>query len=203
MYIKSTDIKDFQAEVFCITGVLPGLPRGDAWEHIAARDGEFTERITRRTTVCVIGERAGAKADQAEARGIRLMEWYEFVQLLQRVPLVDTAAHLRPLGSSSRLHCGGYHATGHPMAGQHLPTPSDGSTSAGDIVTPTTDTPPTDTDDEEEPTRRGVDWAAVGSVCMAVLSGLCVVLQVLAGVSLAVVLFLIGCPTCDVPKFGR
>lgn len=95
--IKATDIKDFQAEVFCITGKVDGWSRGELWGQITARDGEYTERITRETTVCVYGSNAGEKLGKARERGIRLMGQTEFLKLLAATPVVGEWKGMRSI----------------------------------------------------------------------------------------------------------
>ena len=88
--IKATDIKDFQAEVFCITGSIPHWSRSDLFTQIEVRDGEYVDRMTKSVTVLVYGYRTGSKIDKAIQYGTKLMEWREFLTLLAMTPVVDT-----------------------------------------------------------------------------------------------------------------
>ncbi|MBR1377943.1 MAG: BRCT domain-containing protein [Bacteroidaceae bacterium] len=111
MYITKDEVKDFQAEVFCLTGAVPMWSRTDLLAHIEARDGEWTERVTRNTTILVVGQRAGSKLDKAEEYGLRMMKASDFLQLLAVTPVIDPDANLRPLShGSSRKYLGGAHA---------------------------------------------------------------------------------------------
>ena len=112
MDIKATDIKDFQAEVFCITGSIPHWSRGDLFTQIEVRDGEYVDRMTRNVTVLVYGYRTGAKIDKALQYGTKLMEWREFLTLLAMTPIVDTekAKYIQSLSDGTpRKYLGGAH----------------------------------------------------------------------------------------------
>jgi len=112
MDIKATDIKDFQAEVFCITGSIPHWSRGDLFTQIEVRDGEYVDRMTRNVTVLVYGYRTGAKIDKALQYGTKLMEWREFLTLLAMTPIVDTekAKYIGDLSQGTpRKYLGGAH----------------------------------------------------------------------------------------------
>lgn len=110
--IKATDIKDFQAETFCITGSIPHWSRGDLFTQIEVRDGEYVDRMTKSVTVLVYGYRTGSKIDKAMQYGTKLMEWSEFLTLLAMTPIVDTekAKHIQSIyDGTPRKYLGGAH----------------------------------------------------------------------------------------------
>lgn len=105
-------MKDFQAQVFCLTGVIPEFSRTDIFDHIAARDGEYVERMTKGVTILVVGERGEGttKYKKALQYGTETMPYEDFMAWLFCTPVVDSNAHLRDLsqGSSSRHLCGAH-----------------------------------------------------------------------------------------------
>ena len=102
-------MKEFQSQVFCLTGAVPGFSRGDLWEHIAARDGEFSEHMNKSVTILVVGERGQgtSKYEKALNYDTEIMEYEQFLSWLWRTPVVDKDAHLRPLNKPRRI--GGAH----------------------------------------------------------------------------------------------
>ena len=110
-------MKEFQSQVFCLTGAVPGFSRGDLWEHIAARDGEFSEHMNKSVTILVVGERGQgtSKYEKALNYDTEIMEYEQFLSWLWRTPVVDKDAHLRPLNRPRRI--GGAHVID-PMTGQ-------------------------------------------------------------------------------------
>ena len=105
-------MKDFQAQVFCLTGVIPEFARTDIFDHIAARDGEYVEGMTKSVTILVVGERGEGtnKYKKALQYGTETMPYEDFMAWLFKTPVVDSNAHLRDLsqGSSSRHLCGAH-----------------------------------------------------------------------------------------------
>ena len=136
--IKATDIKDFQSEVFCITGSIPHWSRGDLFTQIEVRDGEYVDRMTKSVTVLVYGYRTGAKIDKAMQYGTKLMEWSEFLTLLAMTPIVDTekAKHIQSIyDGTPRKYLGGAHVV-QPMDKKTHPQPlpvSEGSMHQEDV----------------------------------------------------------------------
>ena len=110
-------MKDFQAQVFCLTGAVPGFSRGDIFEHIAARDGEYSERMTKAVTILIVGERGQytSKHSKADEYGTETMPYDEFMAWMFRTPIVDKDAHLRPLTKPRRI--GGAHVVS-PTTGE-------------------------------------------------------------------------------------
>lgn len=98
-------MKEFQSQVFCLTGAVPGFSRGDLWEHIAARDGEFSEHMNKSVTILVVGERGQgtSKYEKALQYDTEIMEYEQFLSWLWRTPVVDKDAHLRPLNRPRRI----------------------------------------------------------------------------------------------------
>lgn len=118
-------MKDFQQQVFCLTGVIPGLARADVWRHIEVRDGEWSERMTKEVTVLVVGERGvgTGKYEKAVQYGTELMKYTKFLAWIDSVPVVDKDAHVRPIleGSAKKYQCGAHVIN--PMTGEKNPLP--------------------------------------------------------------------------------
>lgn len=117
-------MKDFQSQTFCLTGVIPGIARADILSHIAARDGEFTDRMNKSVTILVVGERGQGtnKYEKALQYGTEIMEYEEFMRWMMHTPLVDKDAHLVNLHrGSSRKYLGGAHVVP-PSAISHQPS---------------------------------------------------------------------------------
>lgn len=88
--IKHTDIKDFQREVFCVTGIYEKNTREVLLHRIESRDGEYTQRINKSTTVVVLGFGPGKRTlEKAEKYNIPFMDQAEFELLLQSTPIID------------------------------------------------------------------------------------------------------------------
>ena len=65
-----------------LTGVLPNLTREQATERIVAAGGKVAGSVSKKTSVVVAGEDAGAKLDKARALGVRVIDEAELRQLL-------------------------------------------------------------------------------------------------------------------------
>lgn len=187
-------MKDFQSQTFCLTGVIPGIARADVFDHIAARDGEFVDRMNKSVTILIVGERGQgtSKYTKAEQYGTEMMEYEEFMAWLFRTPIVDKDAHLVNLQrGSSRKYLGGAHVV-NPMTGEKNPLP-------WECVNEEPEPAPTHTEDVSIPhsschTPHSFDgskvWNTIAAIFIIVYKGLIV----LAGVSICVVLWLIGIP---------
>lgn len=176
-------MKNFQEQVFCITGVVPMYSRTDLFDHISARDGEYVDRMTKRVTILVLGEGGvgTTKYDKAVKYGTEIMGYEDFIRWLYATPLVDSSAHLRPLekGSARKYLCGA-HVTKPVSAGanesqEYQPEPD---------ILPIGDTP----------TQKGFDWTkllkAIAAIIIVIFKGALVV----CGMSICVVLWLCGIP---------
>ena len=187
-------MKDFQSQTFCLTGVIPGIARADILSHIAARDGEFTDRMNKSVTILVVGERGQGtnKYEKALQYGTEIMEYEEFMRWMMHTPLVDKDAHLVNLHrGSSRKYLGGAHVV-NPVTGEKNPLP-------WECVNEEPEPAPTHTEEESIPhssfhTPLSFDgskvWNTIAAIFIIVYKGLIV----LAGVSICVVLWLIGIP---------
>jgi hypothetical protein len=169
-------MKDFQSQTFCLTGVIPGIARADILSHIAARDGEFTDRMNKSVTILIVGERGQGtnKYEKALQYGTEIMEYEEFMRWMMRTPLVDKDAHLVNLQrGSSRKYLGGAHVVP-PSALRHQPS-----------------TPPQPSALSPQPS---FDWSKFWSSIAAILVIIYKGALVVAGLSLCVVFWLIGIP---------
>lgn len=65
-----------------VTGSLGDLSREDAWEHIRRLGGKVSESVGKSTSLVVIGEEPGSKADKAKKLGIATMTANVFRKLV-------------------------------------------------------------------------------------------------------------------------
>lgn len=183
-------MKDFQSQTFCLTGVIPGIARADILSHIAARDGEFTDRMNKSVTILVVGERGQGtnKYEKALQYGTEIMEYEEFMRWMMHTPLVDKDAHLVNLQrGSSRKYLGGAHVVP-PSALSHQPSFDEGQKAKDESQLPT---PPQPSVLSPQPS---FDWSKVWDTIAAILVIIYKGMIVLAGLSICVVLWLIGIP---------
>lgn len=217
-------MKDFQSQTFCLTGVIPGIARADILSHIAARDGEFTDRMNKSVTILVVGERGQGtnKYEKALQYGIEIMEYEEFMRWMMHTPLVDKDAHLVNLHrGSSRKYLGGAHVVP-PSALRHRPSfdewlkskvgsmadADEGQKAQGESVEVDEGQKAKDESqevgesqkakDESQPSalspQPSFDWSKVWDTIAAIFIILYKGMIVLAGLSICVVLWLIGIP---------
>lgn len=210
-------MKDFQSQTFCLTGVIPGIARADILSHIAARDGEFTDRMNKSVTILVVGERGQGtnKYEKALQYGTEIMEYEEFMRWMMRTPLVDKDAHLVNLQrGSSRKYLGGAHVVP-PSALSHQPSFDEwlkskvGSMADADerqrakVESMEVDEGQKAKNESQlsTPSQSSVlspqpsfDWSKVWDTIAAIFIILYKGMIVLAGLSICVVLWLIGIP---------
>lgn len=204
-------MKDFQSQTFCLTGVIPGIARADILSHIAARDGEFTDRMNKYVTVLVVGERGQGtnKYEKALQYGTEIMEYEEFMRWMMHTPLVDKDAHLVNLHrGSSKKYLGGAHVVP-PSALRHQPSFDEwlkskvGSMADADEGQKAKDESQEvgesqKAKDESQPSalspQPSFDWSKVWDTIAAILVILYKGMIMLAGLSICVVLWLIGIP---------
>jgi DNA ligase (NAD+) len=65
-----------------VTGTLPAMTREQAKERIMAAGGKVAGSVSKKTDLVVAGEEAGAKRQQAEALGVRVIDERELRKLL-------------------------------------------------------------------------------------------------------------------------
>lgn len=65
-----------------MTGALGGLSRNEVNELIEANGGRASSSVSKSTSMLVVGEKAGSKADKAAQLGVRTVSEAEFAQLL-------------------------------------------------------------------------------------------------------------------------
>ena len=221
MDIKATDIKDFQAEVFCITGSIPHWSRGDLFTQIEVRDGEYVDRMTKSVTVLVYGYRTGAKIDKALQYGTKLMEWREFLTLLAMTPIVDTekAKYIGDLSQGTpRKYLGGAHVvqpmdkreqtlSNSPLKGEDVvsgerlsvredvkPETTDPVSSSEAITPSEAVTSPLTSEPKAVTPMSTFSWKELISGIAAVLILLVKGLTVICGLAICVCLWLVGIP---------
>ena len=214
-WIKESDITDFVAENFCLTGKMQ---RGRKVLHrmIERRDGSYEERVNKWVTVLVVGEDAGNKLDDAQRRNLRLLPDTEFIKLLARVPEVEGIESLSPDPSPKRE---GSMPTAPAAAPTAAPTPppapsaSDGCpVGTQQSLFPEEESPaPAPTEEVATPhphwaghvtpvitpRKKWRFWKIAGHVLLYVLIILSRASLVLAGISLAIVLWLAGIPASN------
>jgi DNA ligase (NAD+) len=66
-----------------VTGTLEGYTRDEAKEALEARGAKVTGSVSKRTTVVVVGEDAGSKADKAQQLGVPMADEAAFERLLE------------------------------------------------------------------------------------------------------------------------
>ena len=71
---------------FVLTGKLPGLTRSEARDLIRSAGGEVSATVTASTDFVVAGENAGAKLDEANRRGIAVIDEAELRAMLKEEP---------------------------------------------------------------------------------------------------------------------
>lgn len=193
-------MKDFQAQVFCLTGVIPGIARADVFDHIAARDGEFVDRMNKSVTILIVGERGQGttKYEKALQYGTEIMQYEQFMAWMFRTPIVDKDAHLVNLQrGSSRKYLGGAHVV-NPVTGEKNPLPWEQTPSDSPCTWRGVGEAPASS---EAPTKKesSFDWAQFWSTVAAIIVVICKGAVVLAGISICVVFWLIGIPVAP-PK---
>ena len=199
-------MKDFQSQVFCLTGVIPGLARADVFDHIAARDGGFVDRMNKSVTILIVGERGQgtSKYAKAEQYGTEMMEYDEFMSWLFRTPIVDKDAHLVDLQrGSSKKYLGGAHKV-EPIRNEELGIRNEELGIRNEELNAESEPTPTHTEEESIPHSsfhipNSFDWSRVWDIIAAIFIILYKGLIVTAGISICVVLWLIGIPTAP-PK---
>jgi len=72
-----------QGKTFVFTGELENCTREEAKEVVGARGGRATSSVSGETDFVVAGERPGSKLDQANRRGIRVLNEAEFQKMLK------------------------------------------------------------------------------------------------------------------------
>lgn len=195
-------MKDFQSQTFCLTGVIPGIARADILSHIAARDGEFTDRMNKSVTILVVGERGQGtnKYEKALQYGTEIMEYEEFMRWMMHTPIVDKDAHLVNLQrGSSRKYLGGAHVV-NPMTGAKNPLPWAGVDESQKAKDESMEVDEGQKAKVESPQPSALspqpsfDWSKFWSSIAAILVILYKGALVVAGLSICVVLWLIGIP---------
>lgn len=71
-------------EVVVFTGVLSRWSRAEAARLVEAAGGEVASGLSRRVTLVVVGERPGARAEEARARGLTVVDEAAFRGRLER-----------------------------------------------------------------------------------------------------------------------
>lgn len=71
-----------QGKVFVFTGTLVGLTRAQASEKVSSAGGIVRDKVSRGTDYVVAGEEAGAKLDEAQKLGVRVIDAAEFRRMM-------------------------------------------------------------------------------------------------------------------------
>jgi len=64
--------------VICQTGALSKMTRQEFAEYVESKGGIFSENVTKKTNILVVGENPGSKLDKAQNYGITIMSEEEF-----------------------------------------------------------------------------------------------------------------------------
>ncbi|HOB16503.1 MAG TPA: NAD-dependent DNA ligase LigA [Defluviitoga sp.] len=67
-------------QVICQTGVLSRMTRQEFAEYVESKGGTFTENLTKKTNILVVGENPGSKLEKARQYGITIMTEEEFFE---------------------------------------------------------------------------------------------------------------------------
>ena len=73
----------FNGMTFVLTGTLSTMGRDAAKSAIEQRGGKAASSVSKKTTLVVAGENAGAKLDKAQELGIRIIDEQEFLSMIQ------------------------------------------------------------------------------------------------------------------------
>jgi DNA ligase (NAD+) len=64
----------------CQTGALSRMTRQEFAEYVESKDGTFTDNLTKKTNILVVGENPGSKLDKARQYGITILSEEEFFE---------------------------------------------------------------------------------------------------------------------------
>jgi DNA ligase (NAD+) len=65
-----------------ITGTLPGISREDAAARLEAAGAKVSGSVSKKTSIVVVGESAGSKAEKARSLGVETLTWEEMEKVL-------------------------------------------------------------------------------------------------------------------------
>ena len=71
-------------QIWVLTGTLSAMPRSEAERRLELLGATTSSSVTQKTSVVVVGEGAGAKADKAKRFGLRVLDEPEFLEELDR-----------------------------------------------------------------------------------------------------------------------
>ena len=66
---------------FLVTGTLP-VKREDAHQVIEENGGKLLSGVSSKLSYLIVGDDAGSKADKAQSLGVKMLNWDEFLKLL-------------------------------------------------------------------------------------------------------------------------
>jgi len=67
---------------FVLTGTLPGVSRDDAADSIRRLGGTVSTSVSKKTSYVLAGENAGSKLAKAQALGVTVINWEQFMELI-------------------------------------------------------------------------------------------------------------------------
>jgi NAD-dependent DNA ligase len=80
---EAASVKPLARQKWVFTGGLTHLTRRDAQTHVESLGARATGSVSKSTTVVVVGEDAGSKAEEAQKLGVRTMNEEEFLAFLR------------------------------------------------------------------------------------------------------------------------
>jgi DNA ligase (NAD+) len=75
---------EWQGKSVVLTGRLDTMPRGDAEALLKRAGANVTSSVSRKTSVVIVGEDAGSKADKAREYGVTIIDEAEFLRRIGR-----------------------------------------------------------------------------------------------------------------------
>ncbi len=76
-------------QVFASSGTFENLTKTGIQMSVEIRGAVYASSVTKKTTVLVAGEKAGAKLERAKTLGVRVMTEPQFHALLERIPITE------------------------------------------------------------------------------------------------------------------
>lgn len=83
MEIRKTEGDAFAGEMVVLTGTLSSMTRGEAIKAIQSQGGKVMNAVSKSTTLVIVGEEPGSKADKARQLHIPLLDEKQFIERMR------------------------------------------------------------------------------------------------------------------------